>query len=59
MFKKDDVITVCKIKLVWEETYKKRRFIGKILKLDENNQYSFTMKKSMPTGCIKKHPSSC
>ena len=30
--------------------------ISKILKLDENNQYGFAIKKPMPTGCIKKEP---
>ena len=29
----------------------------KILKLDENNQYSYAMTKAIPTGCIKEHPS--
>ena len=29
----------------------------KILKLDENNQYGFTMTKPISTGCIKEYPS--
>ena len=37
----------------------KKRVITKILKLDENNQYGFSMTKPMPTGCIKeKQPPS-
>ena len=32
---------------------KKKRVITKILKLDENNQYSHGMTKPLPTGCIK------
>ena len=31
----------------------KKRVITKILKLDENNQYSHGITKSLPTGCIK------
>ena len=31
----------------------KKRFITKILKLDENNQYGPGMTKPLPTGCIK------
>ena len=31
----------------------KKRFITKILKLDENNQYGHGMSKPLPTGCIK------
>ena len=32
---------------------KKKRVITKILKLDENNQYSHGITKPLPTGCIK------
>ena len=31
----------------------KKRVIGKILKMDENNQYGNAMTKPLPTGCIK------
>lgn len=31
----------------------KKRFIPKILTLDENNQYGNGMRKPLPTGCIK------
>ena len=31
----------------------KKRVITKILKLDENKQYSHGITKSLPTGCIK------
>ena len=43
------------IKLDYEKTQPKR-IISKILKLDENNQYSFGMTKPLPTGCIKTDP---
>ena len=31
-----------------------KRFSSKIIKMDENNQYGFTMTKPLPYGCIKK-----
>ena len=31
----------------------KKRVLTKILKFDENNQYSHGMTKPLPTGCIK------
>ena len=42
-----------KLKLDGEKTYTEKSVIQKILKLDENNQYSYTITKSRPTGCIK------
>ena len=30
-----------------------KRFSSKIIKMDENNQYGFTMTKPLPYGCIK------
>ena len=39
------------IKLDAEKTYNNRRITSSILKLDENNQYSYPMTKSLPTGC--------
>ena len=39
------------------KAYEKIIIISKILKLDENNHYSFAMTKPMPTGYIKEHPS--
>ena len=41
------------IKLDAEKTYNNRRITSSILKLDENNQYSYPMTKSLPTGCNK------
>ena len=35
------------------EKVKKKRVITKILKLDENSQYSNGKTKSLPTGCTK------
>ena len=43
------------LKLEEEEKYTTKRVISKILKLDENNQYSYAMTKPSPTGGIKKH----
>ena len=42
------------LKLDEEEKYSTKRVISKILKLDENDQYGFSMTKPMPTGSIKK-----
>ena len=55
-YKKDDVKAIYDIKLNNKKKFQKRRIISKILKLDENNQYGFAMKKSIPTGCIKEKP---
>ena len=52
---KDYNYKVCyKLKLDNEERYDTKRVISKILKLDENNQYGFSMTKPLPTGRIKK-----
>ena len=40
-----------------ENTYQKSCIITKILKLDKNNQHGYAITKSLPTGCIKGHPS--
>ena len=42
------------LKLDGEEKYSTKRVITKILKLDENNQFGYTMTKTMPKGSIKK-----
>ena len=42
------------LKLDEEEKYSTKRVISKILKLDENDQYGFSMTKPMPNGSIKK-----
>lgn len=36
-----------------EENYSGRTVISKIMKLDENNQYGFTMAQPLQTGCFK------
>ena len=46
-----------KIKFDNENTYQKSCIITKILKLDKNNQHGYAITKSLPTGCIKGHPS--
>ena len=55
-YKRDDLKVIYRIKLDNENSYRERRFISKILKLDENNQCGFAMTKPMPTGCIKENP---
>ena len=55
-YKRDDLKFIYRIKLDNENSYHKRRINSKILKLDENNQYSFAMTKPMLIGCIKEHP---
>ena len=42
------------LKLDGEEKYSTKRVITKILKLDENNRFGYTMTKPMPNGSIKK-----
>ena len=42
------------LKLDGEKKYSTKRVITKILKLDENNQFGYTMTKPMPNGSIKK-----
>ena len=46
------------LKLDREEKYSTKRVIFKILKLDENNQYDYTMTKPMSTYSIKKNVTS-
>ena len=61
--KTDDVLSkdynykVCyRLKLDEEKDWTTKRVISKILKLDQNNQYGYTMTKAVPIGCIKKEP---
>ena len=54
-YKRDGLRVMYRIKLDNENYYHQRRIITKILKLDENNQYGFTMTKPVLTGCIKEH----
>ena len=56
-FKRNDLKVVYSLKLDNEETFQKKRIITKIIKFDENNQYSFAMTKPMLTGCIKENNS--
>ena len=37
------------------KSMKKKGVVTKILKLDENNQYGYSMAKPLPTGCIKEN----
>ena len=54
VLQKDYNYKICyKLKLDTDKDYNTYRVMSKILKLDENNQYSFAMTKPMPTGCIK------
>ena len=56
-YKRDDLKVIYNLRVDGEKKPQKRGLISKILKLDENNQYGFTMTKPMPTGCIKEYPS--
>ena len=52
-FKKDDLTICYKLKLDGEKNYSNWRVITKILTLDRNNQYGFSVSKPMSIGCIK------
>ena len=52
-FKKDDLTICYKLKLDGEKNYSNWRVIAKILTLDRNNQYGFSVSKPMSIGCIK------
>ena len=54
-YKRDDLKVVYSLKLDGEKKFSKKRIISKILKLDENNQYSYAMTRPMPAGCIKEN----
>lgn len=51
--KEQDLKVGYKLKLDDEKTYRDKRVISKILKLDENNHYGYAITKPLPTGCIK------
>ena len=53
-YKRDDLKLIYKIKLDNQENYSKKRVITKILKLDENHQYAFSMTKPMRLVALKK-----
>ena len=52
-YKRDYLKVIYRIKLDNENSYHEKRIISRILKLDENNQYSFAMTKPIPLGCNK------
>ena len=54
-FKCDDMKLVYKVKLDKQKKHEKQQVATKILKLDENNQYGYSMTKSLPTGCIREN----
>ena len=54
-FKHDDLKLVYKVKFDDQKKHEKKRVITKILKLDENNQCGYFIKKPLPTGCIKEN----
>ena len=54
-FKHDDLKLVYKVKFEHQKKHGKKWVATKILKLDENNQYGYSMTKPLPTGCIKEN----
>ena len=54
-FKRDDLKLVHKVKFDDQKKHERKRVVTKILKLDENNQYGYSMTKPLPTGCIKEN----
>ena len=52
-FKRDDLKLVHKVKFDDQKKHERKRVVTKILKLDENNQYGYSMTKPLPTGCRK------
>ena len=54
-FKGDDLKVIYSLKLDKNDSFERKCLVTKIVKLDENNQYGFTMTKPMPTGCIKEY----
>ena len=54
-FKRNDLKLVYKVKFDNQKKHEKKRVLTKILKLDENNQYGYSVKKTLPTGCIKEN----
>ena len=54
-FKRDDLKLIYKVKFDDQKKHEKKRAVTKILKLDENNQYDYSMTKPLPTGCIKEN----
>ena len=54
-FKRDDLKLAYKVKFDDQKKHEKKRVVTKILKLDENNQFAYSMAKPLPTGCIKEN----
>ena len=54
-FRRDDLKIVYKVKFDDQKKHEKKRVVTKILKLDENNQYGYSMTKPLPTGCTKEN----
>ena len=54
-FKRDNLKLVYKVKFDDQKKHERKRVMTKILKLDENNQYGYSMTKPLPTGCIKEN----
>ena len=54
-FKPYDLKLVYKVKFEDQEKHEKKLVIAEILKLDENNQYGYSMTKPLPPGCIKEN----
>ena len=55
VFKRDDLKLVYKIKFEDKKKHEKKRVVTKILKLDENNQYGYSMTKPLPSSCMKEN----
>ena len=54
-FRRDDLKIVYKVKFDDQKKHEKKRVVTKILKLDENNQYGYSMTKPLPTGRTKEN----
>ena len=54
-FRRDDLKIVYKVKFDDQKKHEKKRVVTKILKLDENNQYDYSMTKPLPTGRTKEN----
>ena len=52
--RRKDLKLIYKIRNKDSQEYEDKQIVGKILKMDENNQYENAMAKPIPTGCIKK-----
>ena len=54
-FKRNDLKLVYKVKFDDQKKHEKKRVVTKILKLDGNNQYGYSMTEPLPTGYIKEN----